>query len=78
MSIVLFAYTYCMYLQVYSSGSDVKQRGVHLIVLNQGSVSTKGSTHGGGGTIVAVYVCSHARPDPIHRFHYCAMTRSAQ
>ena len=29
---------YC--LQVYSSGTDVKQRGLHVVVLNQGNVST--------------------------------------
>ena len=26
--------------QVYSSGTDVKQRGLHVVVLNQGNVST--------------------------------------
>lgn len=30
----------CSCLQVYSSGSDVKQRGLHVVVLNQGNVST--------------------------------------
>lgn len=35
----------CLYLQIYSSGSNVKQRGMHVIVLNQADVSTKGTTH---------------------------------